>query len=324
MCTTDARWPIAVMKKLTDAIGASATIPDAEGELVKAKPNEIQVVKGSAQATVGSIRFSGLVWSPLFAKMKEQLSYDITGKETNCTTDDTCKPKRASLNGSIKDKLLNDCLSDALAYQGVARKAFRHAMVESLTKVVQDAGDSTGPVVVVAASLGSKMVFDALTDMLNSPKDPSQIAAAKSIQRRLAVVFMAANQIPILALADQDLPSTREKSAFGGDSSAGDSLKIFLQARQQNANKAGGVRSRAFTELAIVAFNDPNDLLSYRLLPTRYKADQVRITDVLVSNGKTYLGLFEDPLSAHGEYLTNDSVMRLLACGAPSKERCLK
>lgn len=320
MCTTTASWPISVMLNVASAVGANASVPPVDTEVAKAKSNEIQLVLGQAQTTSGTIRFSGLVWSPLVKDLKGQLLYDMTGKETDCKTSDECKPRRATVNGNFKDTLLNDCLADALAYQGVGRTAFRAAMVNSLTQVLQQASDSSGPVVIVSASLGSKMVFDALSDMLQAPKSDAQMLAANIIQSRLAVVFMAANQLPILGLADQDLSSN--KSALSASSSSGDSLTRFLNARRNHAAKSARVTGGAFTKLAVVAFTDPNDLLSYRLLPSRYKSENVEVADILVSNQQTYFGLLENPLSAHTTYLDNKDVARFIACGNPESSLC--
>ena len=143
---------------------------------------------------------------------------------------------------------------------------------------------------------------------------------ANAIQSRLAAVFMAANQLPILGLADQGLVST--KSALTPDASSGDSLQRFLKARREYATNSPRSASASFTKLAVVAFTDPNDLLSYRLLPSRYRSDNVDIADVLVSNQPTYFGLLENPLSAHTTYLANKDVARFIACGNPGSSLC--
>jgi hypothetical protein len=74
--------------------------------------------------------------------------------------------------------------------------------------------------------------------------------------------------------------------------------------------------------LTLVAFNDPNDLLSYRLLPSRYATEDVAVADVLVSNDKTYIGFVERPDTAHTEYTANKDVATAIACGIPKSKRC--
>jgi len=74
--------------------------------------------------------------------------------------------------------------------------------------------------------------------------------------------------------------------------------------------------------LLLTRFTDPNDLLSYRLLPARYAAPDVAVADVLVSNARTWLGLVEDPVAAHLDYLENPEVGELIACGYPRAPSC--
>lgn len=320
MCTTTASWPLSVMLNIASAVGANATVPSGENEIAKAKPNEIQLVSGQAQSTGGILRFSGLVWSPLVKNLKDQLQYDMTGEETDCKTAEECKPKRALVNGAIKDRLLNDCLADALAYQGIGKTTFKAAMVRSLTQVVQQASDSTGPIVVISASLGSKIVFDAMTDMLSVPDGDAQALTANAIRGRLAVVFMAANQLPILGLADQDILSNKATGISDGVNE--DSLQRFLKVWQKNESKTVLKTGEALSKLTVVAFSDPNDLLTYRLRPSRYQSTLVDVADVLVSNQQTYFGLLENPLTAHSTYLDNKDVARFIACGNPVSSLC--
>jgi hypothetical protein len=72
----------------------------------------------------------------------------------------------------------------------------------------------------------------------------------------------------------------------------------------------------------IVAFTDPNDLLSWRLrrkdlgVP-RPDRRSVELTNVYMSNGEASVpGLISDPVKAHTGYFDNPTVMTLLLCGA--------
>jgi hypothetical protein len=67
--------------------------------------------------------------------------------------------------------------------------------------------------------------------------------------------------------------------------------------------------------LTLVVLTDPNDLLAYRLLPSWYAGSDVRVADVLVSNQSTYLGLLENPFTAHTSYLQNPDVAALSHAG---------
>jgi hypothetical protein len=54
----------------------------------------------------------------------------------------------------------------------------------------------------------------------------------------------------------------------------------------------------------------------------RYAAPDVAVADVLVSNDRTWLGLLENPLTAHLDYLGNPDVGALIACGYPTPAGC--
>jgi hypothetical protein len=75
-------------------------------------------------------------------------------------------------------------------------------------------------------------------------------------------------------------------------------------------------------EKQIVAFTDPNDILSWRLRPKdlevpRSDRRSVKLTNVYMSNGEVSIpGLISDPVKAHTGYFDNPRVMNLLLCGA--------
>ena len=64
--------------------------------------------------------------------------------------------------------------------------------------------------------------------------------------------------------------------------------------------------------LTVVAFIDPNDLLSFRLVP---RSDSGRVINFVVSNDDTYLGYAEFPTTAHCNYIRNGYVMRAVVFG---------
>jgi hypothetical protein len=154
------------------------------------------------------------------------------------------------------------------------------------------------------------MLFDALSAMLESWQ-PQTRALGQQAARRLGLLFMAGNQLPILGLAEQSAAAQRAIATQ-------DSLQRFLDLRRRQPNR----RADTLQRLAVVAFTDPNDLLSYRLLPARYTAPDVAVADVLVSNDRTWLGLIENPMTAHLDYLANPDVGSMIACGFPSVALC--
>lgn len=69
--------------------------------------------------------------------------------------------------------------------------------------------------------------------------------------------------------------------------------------------------------MTVVAFSDPNDLLTYRILPEHLAEDfkEFRVINVLVSNDTTYFGYLERPDTAHCGYPWNPHVFGMLARG---------
>jgi hypothetical protein len=313
MCTHTAEWADVVIDTLSRAVDKNAGKSGPRAPAVAA--NRIEVVERDAPLAGGTAHFHALIWSPLTAGLKHQLDYDNTGTPTDCSQKGECKPKRASLNGKLSDTLLNDCLSDAMIYEGQSHAAMRQAMVDTITQVLErsESAGASGPLVVVAESLGSKLLFDALSAMLQPGVPPRVYELGQVAARRLALVFMAGNQMPLLGLAEQSIPAPQLAPG-----PVQDSLQRFLALRRQQM----GPRAGGLARLAVVAFTDPNDTLSYRLLPSRYQAADVAIADVLVSNARSWFGLLEDPFVAHLDYLANPEVGRLMACGWPNAESC--
>ena len=314
MCTHDAAWANRSIDRIAGVVSADVPTQAAPGA------NGIQLIERTQQIGGTPVRFHALVWSPLTAPLKRQLDYDNTGTPSDCSAagNGECKPVRARFNGYVKDNLLNDCLSDAVIYQGQSRDTIRDAMIESVSRIIESNPNGDRTLAVVAESLGSKILFDALSAMLES-RQPRTQALGLQASRRLGLLFMAGNQLPILALAEQEVAQRGQRQ----DSSAvqePDALRRFLELRRRQS----APRAETFARLAVVAFTDPNDLLSYRLLPARYAAQDVAVADVLVSNARTWLGLLENPMPAHLDYLMNPQVADLIACGWPRTGACAR
>jgi|GEM_PF-816486 len=351
ICTHDARWAQQVVAQLTQAIDgatmsiARAAAPDAGG---------IEIVPSTIETPAGRLRFNALIWSPLTTPLKRQLCYDQTGKSAACTGAPPYPHQRALLNARLKDTLIDDCLPDALIYQGVARDAIRLRMRDAILRVLADgeAADNV-PLVVIAHSMGSKIMFDTLLRMtLEAPASRAATTARRTMER-MRILVMAANQIPLLSLADQPLDGAAgaigidagASIAAGAGAGAGagtgagasvaadtgsvavptmdvapvapsDSLQLLLQQRGSSDQR------RVPAPLTLVAFTDPNDVLSYTLPPERYASERVKVFNILVSNAPTWLGLLERPDRAHLDYLKNPDVGRLVACGVPASALC--
>ena len=293
MCTHDVRWADETVAQLGSALKAQAVV-QAGAASTGAAADGIEIVERTITLRQGELRIKALVWSPLTTPLKRQLDYDLSAR---------LPATRAKLNARAKDKLLDDCLPDALIYQGAARDTIQQRMAQAIVRATGDAAPDA-PLLVLSSSLGSKILFDTLLRME---------ASAQRTVDRMAYLVMAANQIPLLALADQQVPGVAATAARPPDS-----LHAVLLKR-----RAGILpRSRNASQLSLVAFSDPNDLLTYTLERERYAGLGVNVVNVLVSNAPTWLGLLERPDHAHTNYLLNPDVARMVACGEPRSARC--
>ncbi|MDQ2991061.1 MAG: hypothetical protein M3R60_18395 [Pseudomonadota bacterium] len=328
MCTHDADWASGAARDLYANMGGDP----AQVKLRPAAVGKTGIVlfQQTLPLPAGALRLNALLWSPLTTPLKGDLCYDQSSKSAQCPAAEAAKAypyERARLNEAIKDSLINDCLADAMIYQGKPRIDINERMQAAILQAVNTTGgrpmadDEFGPqnripVMVVSDSVGSKITFDAIYKLATGPGKGKEKAGI-ALFNRTALVFMRANQIPILALADKHLDGTasseRRDAGFPTDP-----IEALIQRR--NAEPAGA-RSRSVP--TVVAFSDPNDLLSYPLARSPLAAAAgYPIVDVIVSNDKSYLGLFELPNTAHLHYAGNDAVRRLIACGNPRSSAC--
>lgn len=334
MCTTDRTWADRAVRGVVSALGEDPG--GVELTEVPVAGSRILLYQQSLATARGTLRFNAIVWSPLTTPLKADLCYDQTKKSATCPADEAAKAYpyvRASLNRQLKDTILNDCLSDALIYQGRSRDEINAQMQAALLQAVATTGGgpraadtvaaaaaipASVPLVVITESLGSKVAFDAL---IRLAAEPRTARAGARTRDRIATVFMAANQIPILSLADRRLDGTPTAAAAEGIAPAGAASAPYppdpvsaLFAHQRTQRLRG---DDAPTTPRIVAFTDPNDLLSFAL------AQSPRTTyptvDVVLSNDRTYFGFVELPTTAHQGYRTNPRFWHLVACGTGGK-----
>ena len=269
------------------------------------------------------LRVSALNWSPLTESIKQH----------QFASDD--RISRALINADIKVDVINDGLSDAVLYEGKYGTVMRRGVMIGLCAFLDGAfvNDSCAPgvasraeVALISESLGSYMLFDAI-EALNAGRRDSP--AGRPLFMRLRQFYMFANQLPLLELADL---SARLGAPHSAQREAGTAkLDAFLERlREAHATMRPAARSAAPgavsgapapPPLQIVAFTDPNDLLSYEIsranlaengaAPTTYSA-----SNVLYPVAISYFGVFANPLTAHTGYSSNPEVLDLVICGA--------
>jgi hypothetical protein len=258
-----------------------------------------------------------LIWSPLADDAKVAIA------ESDADSPPDFAPTRAHFNAKLKRKLMNDCLSDAVIYTGSAgdeiRRWLRIQVCEAIDGRMVDerhciipSNASRRKTIFVAESLGSKMLADALLSIWNLA-GPTGKARIEEQLADVQSVFFLANQIPLLNAATYGAPRSGSKSFASGDEEV-ELLGLFAKARNRSRGKLLDAAPSA--PMHFVSFWDPNDLLSYRLLRGRDSVpDGVRVTNVLVSNAPTYLGLLELPDAAHCGYGWNAAVIGIVTKG---------
>lgn len=335
MCTHDKAWAHGAVARLYSSLGGDGALVNLQ--FASVSKTKVELYQQTLQTAFGELRVNAIVWSPLTTPLKKQLCYDQSNRSGYCTEVDTPKPYpyiRATLNRTLKDTILNDCLSDALAYQGLARDEISSQMQSAVLQALATSGgsksvddsdsmvrriaqaDSQTPLVVISESLGSKVIFDAIYKLTRSGDSDTRAAGVRTFDR-ISQIFMGANQLPILALSDQHLDGSLGISR-NAERFPEDAIGALFRAR--------ALRTRAGTALkspSVVAFTDPNDLLSYVLAASPHRDRQnYPVIDVVISNDLTYFGIAELPTTAHLGYQENTWVNRLIACGNPMSQRC--
>ena len=169
--------------------------------------------------------------------------------------------------------------------------------------------------VFITHSLGSRITTDALQRLAGLTKQeaerhPQVVPLAKAFQERDIKIFMLANQLPLL---QSGLESATVRDAVPDYCLPG----------------GGHYQDRMFKETDLIAFSDPNDLLSYPI-PDKFVRDdvdlrlcprQVNVTiNVAPVADLVGLGEFANPLAAHVEYENDDRVIGLITRGIGQPE----
>ena len=243
------------------------------------------------------LRIYGIVFSPVTQGAKAHLCRDVD-QETDVCTSDMIRPggkrkytrKRAEWNARGKSELMNNCIADAVAYLGPkgeeVRQGVRHALTSIAGDISADPDYKHAPIAVLTESLGSKILTDVL---LGASRYEKRELEAVFEPDRVKVVFYGANQLPLLNLGSQGY-------GCGADQDSDVGLAEALKAE------------------TIVAFTDPNDLLSYEVHPEDVCGSR-DIYNVIVSNTPSWFGLGARPDHAHKWYRVNPDVVAMIVCG---------
>jgi hypothetical protein len=325
---------------LAQALNLTVVAPEA-----KAFPIEAPAFPGQTLGTLTVTRhinvardremlFFELTWSPISQPAKDAIAFDNTA---------VCAHRRASVNNVFKT-FVNDVVPDPLVYTGTGRDRIQITIGQALCWALSadwqglpDAQQLCTPdnpafaarldideFAFITHSLGSRITTDGLTRLTRvveaAEADLPEVGRViESFRERDVKVFMLANQLPLLQ---------------SGLEPAGVQGAVPAFCRPDGASFA----NRLFQETELIAFSDPNDLLSYPIpdafvrdhVDSRLCPKQVNVT-INIAPVRSVLGLgeFANPLAAHVDYDDDERVIGLIARGigqpetAPVvKERC--
>lgn len=280
---------------------------------------EINVTRLTDASRRRDLLFYELTWSPITQPDKDLLAFD---KEQEHVL------RRAAVNQAMRG-FVNDIAPDPLAYAGQKREPILVAVTQAICWIVSASwsdlpeltqGISCGATmpgvgsrvelddfVVISHSLGSRATLDAMQRLTNLPigADPRLERIADTFADREIQVFMLSNQLPLLEAGREGQQVTGQIGAYCGP----------------GATKPG----RFFGKTQLIAFSDPNDLMSYpvpdrfaeRFIESRLCPSVTNVT-INVANVSSLFGLGElaNPLSAHVGYDVDERVGGLIAQGA--------
>lgn len=267
--------------------------------------------------------FYELTWSSISEIEKEILAYDSSGENSF---------RRAKINDTLK-KFSNDAIADPLIYLGEKQEDIQISVAQSYCWMISHDWDGfpsgghkpcmiTSPealtnaekdsYIFISHSLGSRITIDAmqrLAGLLNDDKFQKMYPQAErlhhAIQDRVVTIFMLSNQLPLLQL--------------------GRSLPDVLNEEKKFCSPEGSNYTERFAnETHIVAFSDPNDLLSYTIPPgfkDKYLDSRLCTTvSNIVINVAHVVDVFgfseiASPMEAHVGYDHDDRVVALIAHG---------
>jgi hypothetical protein len=268
------------------------------------------------------LRAYTLEWEPVTVDLKNQyLGYD---QESDITS------KRLPINNELRKELLDGGIPDVVLYVGQYKSAIQRTVKQALRQMHSDIETRADKrmdyeFVFVTWSLGSKIVFDCLADphiTTTQPSGPTTQAIAddytfNKIAEKTHSVFMLANQLPLLTLGDVKSPVPSRAPA----PKPYQSLLSVAKRRKAATTHPSTNAPPAAAKLSIVAFSDPNDLLSYPIPPWLEANDEASFANVSISEATTayyipFVGWIWNPDTAHTAYGIDDHVVDMILNGA--------
>jgi hypothetical protein len=316
---------------LAKSLDLGVIAPEPKGFAIEAQAfageplGELTVTRHTNTARTREMLFYELTWSPISQPAKDAIAFDTT---------DVYAAKRASLNNAFK-QFVDDIAPDPLVYTGTGREKIQATVSQALCWAISTdwqglpdrqqlcTPDSPGfasrldddDFAFITHSLGSRITTDGLqrlTQLVTTAgmDSPGIERVSESFRKRDVKIFMLANQLPLLQSGLEP-------------ASARNALPAYC--RPDGAEYA----NRLFSETELIAFSDPNDLLSYPI-PDAFVRDHVdsRLCPVQVNVAiniapvRSLLGFgeFANPLVAHVDYDNDARVIGLITRGIGQPE----
>ncbi|MFA6164015.1 MAG: hypothetical protein WC685_11370 [Methylobacter sp.] len=265
------------------------------------------------------LMFYELTWSIITAKQKEVLAYDNSGEYSF---------RRAEVNDLMK-KFSNDTGPDPIIYLGESREDILVSFAQSFCWMTKsgwvdlpddakqacsfndDSAAANLPVdqyAFVSHSLGSRIIIDGM-QRIATLLDERDDEFSNALQNKEIPMYMMSNQLPMLQLG-RKLPDVSNQKA------------AYCQPDGEKYNQ------RMLAKTPIIAFSDPNDLLSYAIphgfaekyLDSRLCIDvtNININVATIFDGFGF-GKMANPIDAHVRYDTDDRVVAIIAKGIGNK-----
>ena len=274
---------------------------------------ELRISQFTNSGATSRLRVYELTWSEITQPWKE--------KQFGNDESEFHRKERVLVNRSLKSGIMNDGFGDAVLYAGSFRQHMQYPIMQAVMRMLADQPDPDDEVAIITTSLGSYMTLDTLARMSRGFKimgeAPFKPERVRDLLDQITQIFMLANQVPLLELSEVSNPpgGVRATNNLPG-------LQGFLQVRKEvRQKKANPKQDVPRWKLRIVAFSDPNDLLTYPLGPQDVANEgelDVSVRNVTVSVERhAILGIFAWPLTAHTGHDKSDKVLELIVNGYP-------
>lgn len=323
-----------LQEMLTDALGLDVMQRDFKAFDILPPP-AVRASNNLSDQPLGSLRvsrytdrsgarellFYELTWSGITDPIKEALVFDMASEHAQ---------HRAALNRIAKE-FVNSHIPDSLIYSGVNQRKILASVTQGICWMVAGEWDDLpngglqscdilqgdkaryirqDDMYIITHSLGSRITIDALQATAASGFQQKLLSKqhplSRALQDKRITVYMLANQLPLLQLGFTPPEVTGAVDQY---------------CRSPN-------EQRLLQQTRIVAFSDPNDLLSYAI-PPRFANDYLdsrlcpEIVNVTINVAPVttlpVFGTFANPLAAHNDYEADARVIGLImhGVGAP-------